>query len=546
MRRDFVLGILTSDLLDSKIFVHVAPTGPPASGFSASSSSTPAVIGTSAYGRGYAARVKSPAAYDAISRDVIAKWTHPLAPSGYLPGGQRYSSRPGLRFVGDSVVLSRTCIFGPASVLGSGSHVGDHARVEESIIGPEVLVGSRSAISGSYIWEGAKIGEGCIIERSIIGERVQILDGVKIGKGSIIAPDCIVGPNIELKPFSRVGMTRFGAEFEDDDDFGSDTEEEEDNSRGSAAAPSKKDAFSVELGAKGVGYLWPALGERPPRQGDDDDKYSDDESEDEMDEIERSANARVMRLAADLDQVDFSDSLSDISSVGLAGFSSADEDGSDEDGTLTTDEDADSDDDGTGMMSSTMLTVQDGQTDVEKAAAEERLNEFRDEAQASLERAFEEGHTIDNAAIELKTLRMASNVPLSEVRKIVIAFVLRKCDPEKPREMVAVLDRWGGLIQTVAQDDQIEALGVVQAFCATDAKYTKLFVPLLKKFYNDDVVSDESIVNWWRHPISRRTTEEAGGERGRALRKAAEEVVRYILESEDSSEEDEDDEDDEQ
>ncbi|KAN0063957.1 translation initiation factor eIF-2B epsilon subunit, GEF [Thecaphora frezii] len=545
MRRDFVLGILTSDLLDSKIYVHVAPTGPPGSRCAASSSANHTVVGTSTYGRGYAARVKSPAAYDAISRDVIAKWTHPLAPSGCLPGGERYSPRAGLRYVGKDVVLSRTCTFGPASLLGSHSQIGDKACVEQSIIGPSVQIGARSTIVGSYIWAGAQIGEGCVVERAIVGEGARILDGVKLGRGTIVASGCVIGPNVELEPYARVAMKRFGAELEDDDDFDDDTVDEDVDEGGEADRNKahESETSSKELGSQGVGYLWPALGERrrDPEVAGSDDESSDDE----IDEIEAGLNARVMRLAAELDEVEFSDSLSDVSSIDVAGFSSSDEDDDGDDGSRSSASDTDSDD-GEDLVGSGLLTLSAGTTTAEKAAAAERLAEFKTEAQASLERAFEEGHTVDNAAIELKTLRMASNVPLTEVRITVIPFVLSKCDADKPKETVETLDRWGGLIQSVAADDEVDALIVVQRFCATSPMYFKLFIPLLKKFYNDDIVSDESIVAWWRSPLSRKSTPEVGGDKALALRKAAEDVVRYVLESQEDSDDDEDDESDDE
>lgn len=113
-------------------------------------------------------------------------------------------------------------------------------------------------------------------------------------------------------------------------------------------------------------------------------------------------------------------------------------------------------------ISLTLPSGTDGTTGLEAAAASARSADFRAEALASLTRAFDEGHTIENAAIELKTLRMASNVPLSEVRRIVIPFVLERCVPDKPRETAQVLERWGGLIENLASDDEVEALVVMQ------------------------------------------------------------------------------------
>ncbi|SNX87525.1 related to Translation initiation factor eIF-2B epsilon subunit [Melanopsichium pennsylvanicum] len=535
LRRDFVLGILTSDLLDSKIFVHVAPTGPPASAVPIASSSFPETLGTSTYGRGYAARVKSPADYDAISKDVIGQWTYPLGPAGYLPGGQRYSPRPGLRFLGDNVVLSRTCQLGTHTLVGCASEIGEKASLHQSVLGSSVKVGSRTSITGSYIWANTIIGIGCTIERSIIGENVKILDGVKISKGCIIADGCVIGPNVELGAFSRVAKKKFKSEFNSE----SESEDEEHNISRQATAAAGKDASSKELGAQSIGFLWPALGEKPIRaEGEIGSEASDEEDEDEVDEIEQSRNLRLMRLGADLDDLRLSEAISDVSSIGIGGESDDDdaEDGSEvgSDGSISSDDDA--------LGESMML---DGETNVEKQAAVRRLDEFRVEATASLERAFEENHTVDDAAIELKTLRMASNVPLKEVRKTVIGFIFTKCEPDRPKEMLKLLDKWCPLISVVAVDDQIEALATAQNFCATHAKYYKTFVPLLKKFYNDDIISEENIIGWWKSPLSRKTEPEIGGEKNLSLRKSAEEVIRHILESQESSDDDDYDDEDE-
>lgn len=527
LRSDFVLGILTSDLLDSKIFVHVAPTGLSSSSVQVASSSFPQVVGTATYGRGYAARVRSPADYDAISRDVLNRWTHPLGPAGYLPGGQRYSSRSGLKFLGKNLVLSRSCLLGPSTLIGDNAVAGDKAFIKQSVIGCNVKIGARSTINASYIWTDTQVGADCVIERSIIGENVSIGDGVRIGKGSVIADGCAIGSNIELPPFSRVGKQKYRSAYDSDSD--EDTDDE-----GARASSGTKDVSSAELGLGATGFLWPALGEKSIKVQYGSDSDSEDEELD-VDEIERSHNLRLMRLGTNLDDLEVSDTLSDISSLDDAS-SSTGEDDSD----LETDNSLSEADSDGGLGESMMLSIGDGETNVEKQAAVRRLREFRAEATASLERAFEENHTVDDASIELKTLRMASNVPLKEVRKTVVAFILNKCEPDRPKDMLGVLDKWCPLISVVASDDQIEALTIVQNFCATHEQYYKIFIPLLKKFYNDDIISEENIVAWWRSPTSRSTSDETGGEKNLALRKAAEEVIRYILESQQSSDEDDD------
>ena len=108
LRRDFMTGILTSDLLESKIFVHVAPAAPhsadAANGRAAGEGSL--WMPRRGKGWGYAARVKDTQSYDAISKDILARWLAPLGPGGNMPGStqgsstgylNRYSDKSGLR-----------------------------------------------------------------------------------------------------------------------------------------------------------------------------------------------------------------------------------------------------------------------------------------------------------------------------------------------------------------------------------------------------------------------------------------------------------------
>jgi translation initiation factor eIF-2B subunit epsilon len=48
-----------------------------------------------------------------------------------------------------------------------------------------------------------------------------------------------------------------------------------------------------------------------------------------------------------------------------------------------------------------------------------------------LERAFNENHSIDIAALELNTLKMAYNVSFSDMRKVVVPVILKQVDLKK-------------------------------------------------------------------------------------------------------------------
>lgn len=93
--------------------------------------------------------------------------------------------------------------------------------------------------------------------------------------------------------------------------------------------------------------------------------------------------------------------------------------------------------------------------------------EFQTEVRLSLERAFSEGHSLENASVELKTLRMASNVPLRRVREAVVAGVVERIPlveggvPQRV-EIKKWIDRWGDLINLIGGVDGVETVSILQ------------------------------------------------------------------------------------
>ena len=99
------------------------------------------------------------------------------------------------------------------------------------------------------------------------------------------------------------------------------------------------------------------------------------------------------------------------------------------------------------------------------AAAE---SEFYSEVTQSLDRAFAEGHSVENAAVELKTLRMASNVDLRRVREAVVAAIVERIPivqgdaAGQRREIAKLVARWGPLINQIGGVDPVETIEVLQ------------------------------------------------------------------------------------
>lgn len=100
--------------------------------------------------------------------------------------------------------------------------------------------------------------------------------------------------------------------------------------------------------------------------------------------------------------------------------------------------------------------------------ASSRAVEFESEAQLSLERAFNEGHRIEDAVIELKTLRMSSNVPQRQVLNAVVRFLVEKIQlvegnvQQQKAAIAKVVQRWGPLLNSLGAADGEETIELLQ------------------------------------------------------------------------------------
>ncbi|PWN40028.1 hypothetical protein IE81DRAFT_325959 [Ceraceosorus guamensis] len=502
LRHDFVPGILTSDLLDTKIFLHISPsTSVHPSGSSTTSAS------------GYGAQIDCTRQYHAVICDLISGAAQPLRPGNASWPGEPYALR-GTAFIGTDVSVARDARLGRNVVIGAQSSIAQGVVLDCTAVGSHVDIASSSTISHSHLWDGVRIGSRCEMDHCIIGTGAQILDDCKLARGCIIGPDVTVGPGISLAPFTRVGA-RSRANALEVEDLEEDVEDR---------------APDADLGSQAFGYRWPAAGESTT-----DEIAEGEEADEDDDDVDAPLRDHIGVLGIDLLQKgkrhegeEEEEEDSDISSIG--GDSELLDEWEGDSETLS----SSSLDDAAAASLTLGGEGEEATTAADRQAARERLEEFDSEARASLARAFAEGHSVENASVELKTLRMASNVPLSQVRRTAIAVVLERCDPNNPKWTAAVFDKWGKLIQSIAEDDEVEAIGFFQEYCATQSSYSCLFIPLLKKMYNDDVVSPDAIVEWWKSPISR-----AGGEAALDLRKKAEGIVRYIVEDDEEESEEE-------
>ncbi|KAJ7740705.1 nucleotide-diphospho-sugar transferase [Mycena maculata] len=441
IRRDFLHGVLTSDLLMKNIYCYVAEDG-------------------------YAARVKDTKSYESISKDILSRWTFPLVPDDNHPGGHVYRHARGNKYVANdnSVSLARTSKIGNNTLIGASTKVLENVQITGSVIGRNCVIGAGTIIDGSFIFDGTVIGAQCVVKRSIIGAGVTIKEKTRIEKGCLVGDGVMVGPLAVLDPFERLSKRRDKTTPADEDSDDSDIEEVEAN----------QDTGSSMLGKDSNAIVWP----RGPSEEDDGDS------------IDNYKNQCVRRLGDDGSDLELSDE----------GSESSDEE-SESSGYESTSDFHIPTDTGTPLASPTL--------DVLLPPGTMQLKEFRIEVAQSLERAFEEGHSVDNAAVELKTLRMASNVPLPLVREAVISAIVEHIGivegalPQR-KEISRVIGRWGELIDKIGGVDAVQTVLALQMHCASSERFP-LFGQILAELYQTDIVEEDDIRAWYALPSAKGT-----------------------------------------
>ncbi|KAJ3056056.1 hypothetical protein HK097_008293 [Rhizophlyctis rosea] len=426
MRKDFVRGILESDLLGKTIYTHILESQ-------------------------YAARVSTPQMYDSVSKDILCRWSYPLVPDANLLEGQSYQYSSPHIYRETNVNLSRSARLERRVAVGSGTRVGDRTRIANSTIGRNCKIGANVTIDGAYVWDGVTIGDNCRISRSIVGSGVTLKDGAVVQTGCLISSDVVIGANKTLPPNSRVALSG------DADDSLSDT------SGGMEAGL---------VGDDGRGVKW-----------------VEEEDEDEDDDLDR----RNVELGF----------------IGHTYLPELDDDDESED-----------------------------ESDEEM---EEGADDWKREVQQTLARAISENHSIDIAALELNTLKMAMNITFQNLRETVLPALLQQVDVAKPASINAVFKQWAKLVSrfTHGEEDQANVLSVLQHECLENEDHAKVFVHILKAVYEHDVVEEDVLIKW--HKSLKGETGTLG-----KLRDAATPLINWLQEADEESDEDDDeDEDDE-
>ena len=156
---------------------------------------------------GYAARVKSLQMYDAVSRDVVGRWSYPLSPDANLLRQQSYAVGKSGVYREEGVILARSAVVKKKTVLGKATSIGEGSVVTNSIIGRRCVIGRRVKIDGAYIWDDARIGDDTVLERAVVANEATIGKGCKISPGALISYGTKIADGTTVQSTGRV--TRF-------------------------------------------------------------------------------------------------------------------------------------------------------------------------------------------------------------------------------------------------------------------------------------------------------------------------------------------------
>lgn len=473
LRSDFVKGVLTSDLLKKTIYAYIAE------------------------GAEYAARVESWDTHDAISQDVLARWSYPLVPDMNLIG-LSYKYEFNHIYKEDKVVLAQSCRVGNSTSIGANTSVGAHTAIEKSSIGRNCQIGANVTISNSYIWDNAVIGDGATINNAIVASESTIKHGAEIRKGVVIGYNVTVGAGKVISANTRLvdkpvqkefGSSAFELDNEDDDSH-------EDDIAGNA-----NDADIVGEDGEGVMYM--------------SDRELDDESELE------SASLNNSSLIYQMSYLNVSDdSIASITKKKIKRHARHNSRSS-------------------RRMSATSILSTDYEFE------EEEQEDFNKEAVATVERAMENNHDLDTALLELNTLRMSMNVTYHEVRQATVLAMVKRIvhfvstDTLNVKEAAAkIFNDWGALFkrQVFTQEEQQDLAQIIQETCANvDQEYNQvvLFIAL-RQLYEKDIIEEDNILKWWESEAS------SESEVLRQVRGLTAQFVEWLQDAEEESEEESD------
>ncbi|KAI8482865.1 Translation initiation factor eIF-2B subunit epsilon [Branchiostoma belcheri] len=166
----------------------------------------------------------------------------------------------------------------------------------------------------------------------------------------------------------------------------------------------------------------------------------------------------------------------------------------------------------------------------------------------SMQRAIEENINADNLILEINSSKYAYNISMQELNVCVVRCVLEVAHlratlmataAEYLAALKPLLQPMKGLLKNYIRnsDSQQDCLLAVEEYFGTHLNISAVLVTLLNFLYNEDILEEDSILKWYRHPAPSSSLPQKAQQQVRA---AAAKFIQWLQEAEEESEEDSD------
>lgn len=487
LRRDFVKGLLSDEVMGYKIFTYEIHSE-------------------------YAARIDNFRAYDAVSKDILHRWTYPMVPD--IPFSR---NGPPIRldcqgiYKAAGVVQSRSAIIGGTTLLGEGTSIGDCCTITDSVIGQGCTIGGNVHIQGCYIWNNVTIHDNANLRDAIVCDGAVVKEGAVLEPGVILSFNVVIGQKFTVPSYSKISITPQPTEEDSDDELeyaeaaGSVTEslkksfsvvENEINRQNGKRDEESMDGQSwnvLEVGVTGAGYKW-SLGES-------------NQEEEWRHSISPIPYEKIQELILNK-RFDFDDTAFDIGMVQTPGESKPDSE------------------------------IADDESEKPETAY------FNKEVEETFRRAVLEVPGVEqhHVIIEINSLRLAYNMSFSDCAGALFHAILNlalEAPHASQLELFInaknVITRWRDLLKQylISEDDEVEVLLKFEEICLeTGKEFAPIFTKVLEVLYDKEILTEKAILSW-------ASEKKEADESDKVFVKQSEAFIQWLQEA---SEEEEDDE----
>ncbi|KAK3067719.1 translation initiation factor eIF-2B epsilon subunit, GEF [Teratosphaeriaceae sp. CCFEE 6253] len=403
---------------------------------------------------GYAARVNTLRAYDAITKDVVARWAYPYCPDTNILADQSYQLQKGSVYREDGVVLARSSTASRRCVLGKTTSIGEGSVVTNSVIGRRCVIGKRVKIENAYIWDDVRVGDDTVIETAIVANEASVGRNCHVKRGALVSYGVSVGDGSTIEENTRVTKVKRKRGYDADEVVHGATE-------------------IAVVGKDGVGFRL------------------------ELNEDEEDVYEALLAGVQDMDITVGDDDFSDLDSLD----SEQDDDGHEHS------RDAAS-------RSGSFTSIGSDESG-ESGNTKRDRRDFHHDASESIFDGLQNGQDPDNIQLELQALRLSNNAEDSQIRRAVaVAFNKRIANliesGKTPKEAVtATIKLNQRLIRACVKEteEQAEFLLFMQTDLVHRMQGSKVLLFAANALIELDMVDEDGLVQWWENAKSSATEE---------------------------------------